>query len=134
MPKRPEWKVPKNLVAVLEENDGVWEDERWAPILVTAMSATEFHGREIPIAWEIEFDPANEEFEEANAKLEKREIEPDGYGWGEHVLAAIKKVDRKLAQRLHSTDCELGTCVIWVESEEDCRVLVETVWSLIFGK
>ena len=31
-------------------------------------------------------------------------------------------------------DTESGTCVIWVESEEACRTLIETVWSLIHEK
>lgn len=50
MPKMPSWKPPKNIGKALEEGDGSWEDERWSPIMLTAMSGTEYDGREIPVA------------------------------------------------------------------------------------
>jgi hypothetical protein len=96
------------------------------------MSGTEYNGREIPIAWQIEFDPSEEEFEAANARLEDMDLEPDGYGWGEYIVKTIRKANPALAKRLHTTDCETDTCVIWVESEEDCRALLEATWTLIF--
>ncbi len=133
MPRTPTWKVPKNIAKVLEDNEGIWEDKRWSPLLLTAMSGTELNGREIPVAWQIEFDPFDVQFETANATLEEKDIEPDGYGWGEHVRKAIRKQKASLAKRLHLDDCETDTCVIWVESDEDCRVLLETTWKLIFG-
>ena len=131
MPKMPKWKPPKNLAKALEDGDGFWEDERWSPILLTAMSGTEFNGREIPIAWQIEFDPSEEVSEAANTKLEQMGIEPDGYGWGEYIGKAIRKNNPALAKRLH-TDCETATCVIWVESDTDCRMLLEATWKLLF--
>jgi hypothetical protein len=133
MPKMPAWKPPKNIAKALEDGDGSWEDERWSPILLTAMSGTEFNGREIPVVWQIEFDPSEDEFEAANAELEEMEIEPDGYGWGEYIQNAIAKSSPALAKRLH-LDCETATCVIWVESAEDCRALLEATWKLIFIK
>jgi hypothetical protein len=132
MPKMPTWKPPKNISKALEDGDGFWEDERWSPIQLTAMSGTEFNGREIPIAWQIEFDPFGEVFEEANASLEEQGIQPDGYGWGESILKTIAKASPVMAKRLHTSDCEAGTCVIWVESDEDCRALIEATWKLIF--
>jgi len=134
MPKMPLWKVPKNLAKVLEDGDGSWEDERWSPILLTVMSGTELNGREIPIAWQIEFDPSEDELETANARLEQMEIEPDGYGWGEHIRKDLGNTNPGLAKRLHLDDCETDTCVIWVESDEDCRMLLETTWNLIYKK
>jgi hypothetical protein len=131
MAKTPSWKVPKNLAKALDDGDGMWEDERWSPILLTAMSGTEFNGREIPVVWQIEFDPFDDDLEAPNARLEESGIEPDGYGWGEHVRKVIGKSDPALAKRLHLHDCETDTCVIWVESEQDARALVETVWKLI---
>ena len=116
MPKMPTWKPPKNIAKAPEDGDGFWEDERWSPIMLTAMSGTEFEVREIPIAWQIEFDPSVDDFEAANAKLEEMEIEPDGYGPGEYIPKAIRKSNPGLAKRLHTTDCETDTCVIWVES------------------
>lgn len=47
--------------------------------MLTAMSGTEHDGREIPVAWQIEFDPAEDEFEAANAKLEDMDLEAGGY-------------------------------------------------------
>jgi hypothetical protein len=132
MPKMPTWKPPKNIAKALEDGDGSWEDERWSPVLLTVMSGTEYNGREIPVAWQIEFDPSKEEFEAANAKLEGMDVEPDGYGWGDYIRKTIRKTDPTLAKRLHTTDCETDTCVIWVESEEDCRALLEATWKLIF--
>lgn len=132
MSEMPSWKPPKNMAKALEDGDGSWEDERWSPITLTAMSGTEYEGREIPIAWQIEFDPSQDEFEAGNAKLEEMDIEPDGYGWGEYIQKTIQKANPALAKRLHTTDCESDTCVIWVESEEDCRALLETMWKLIF--
>lgn len=131
MQKMPTWNPPKDIAEALEEGDGFWEDESWAPIRVTAMSGTEFEGRDIPVAWQMEFDPSDEEFEASNARLEDLDIEPDGYGWGNAIAKSIRKTDSTLAKRLHLTDCETDTCVIWVESEQDFRVLLETTWKLI---
>lgn len=133
MPKLPTWKLPKNISKAIEDGDGYWEDERWSPLFLTVMSGTELDGREIPIAWQMEFDPSDDEFEAANAKFEQMDIEPDGYAWGEHIRETIGKTDLALAKRLHLDDCETGTCVIWVESDEDCRILLEITWNLIFG-
>jgi hypothetical protein len=134
MPKMPIWKSPKNIAKALEDGDGFWEDERWSPVQLTAMSGTEYEGREIRVAWQIEFYPSEEDFEAANARLEEMDIEPDGYGWGDYIQKGIRRVNPALAKRLHTTDCETDTCVIWVESERDCRVLVEFTWKLIFKK
>ena len=70
MPKVPTWKPPKNIAKAIEDGDGFWEDERWLPIQLTAMSGTEYDGREIPVAWQIEFDPSEDDFQAANATLE----------------------------------------------------------------
>lgn len=128
----PLWKTPKDIAKALEDGDGFWEDERWSPIMLIVMSGTEYEGREISVAWQIEFDPSEDVFEAANARLEDKEIDPDGYGWGEYIQKAIQESNPVLAKRLHTTDCELGTCVIWVESEDDCRALLEATWKLIF--
>src|SRR5262245_25289762 len=95
MPKMPTWKPPKNIAKALEDGDGFWEDERWSPILLTAMSGTELDGRKIPIAWQIESDPFAADLEGANAKLKEMGIGPDGYGWGEHIRKTIGKPARR---------------------------------------
>jgi len=78
MAKTPTWKVPKNLDKALDDGDGMWEDERWSPILLTAMSGTKLNGREIPVAWQIEFDPLDDDLEAATARLEEGGMEGDG--------------------------------------------------------
>lgn len=133
MRKMPTWKRPKHFSKALEDGDGVWEDERWSPILLTAMSGTELDGREIPIAWQILFEPSDDDFDAVNSKLAEIGIEPDGYGWGEYIQNAIRRLNPGLAKRLHTGDCEMATCVLWVESEEDCRALLEVTWNLIFS-
>lgn len=133
MPKMPRWKPPEDLAKALAHGDGSWEDERWSPILVTAMSGTQYQGRAIPVAWQIEFDPSEDDFEAANARLEASGIEPDGYGWGERIHEVLRQADAGLADRLHMGDCEAAACVIWVESEGDCRALVEATWGLVFA-
>ncbi len=132
MPRMPSWKPPRNVTKALEDGDGFWEDESWWPIILTATSGTVLNGREIPVAWQIEFDPSDDQLEAANAKLDEAGIEPDGYGWGECVRTNVEKLNPGLAKRLHLNDCETSTCVIWVESEEDCRMLIEAVWGLLF--
>jgi hypothetical protein len=64
-------------------------------------------------------------------RLEDSGIAPDGYGWGEHIRKVIQESDSALAKRLHLSDCETDTYVIWVESEEDCRIVIETAWKLM---
>lgn len=131
MAKMPKWNPPANITKALEQGDGMWEDDRWSPILLTAMAGTKLDDREIPVAWQIEFDPSDEALEAANAKLEEAGIEPDGYGWCEHIVDSIGKTNPGLAKRLHTTDCESATCVIWVESDSDCRILLELTWKLL---
>lgn len=134
MPEMPIWKSPRNIAKALEKGDGIWEDDRWSPILLAAMSGTEHNGREIPVAWQIEFDPSDGEFEAANTKLEEMGLDSDGYGWGEYIYGRLRQTIPALAERLHTTDCETATCVIWVELEEDCRMLLEAVWTIIFNE
>jgi hypothetical protein len=109
MRQMPLWKTPSNIAKAIEDADGIWETETWSPIMLTAMSDTELDGREIPIAWQIEFDPSNEEFQIANESIEELGIESDGYGWGDHIRKTISKSDPALAERLHLNDWALPT-------------------------
>lgn len=128
----PLWKIPTNLAQRLEEDDGFWEDVRWNPLVLSVISGTTINGRDVPLAWQIEFEPFDEAFEAANDRLGEREIEPDGYGWGEAIRIAMQEKHPEVTQ-LHFDDCEEGACVIWTESEEDCRKLMQVTWPLIFG-
>ena len=68
--KPPKWKIPKNLQKLVEADaDNMWEDDRWYPILLTVMGGTSYRGRDIPLAWQIEFEPDDKDFEDANEKI-----------------------------------------------------------------
>lgn len=129
----PAWKIPKNIQKRVADEDGMWEDERFDPILLTVMSDVEYEGRDIPLSWQIEFDPFDDRLETVNEKLESSGIEADGDGWAEAIEKEFAKRYPKLAGELHS-DSESSTCVLWVESEKTCQKLIELVWALIHAK
>src|SRR6266446_3704971 len=133
--KAPKWKIPKNLQELIDadspDGDGMWEDDSWDPILLTVMAGTSYGGRDIPLSWQIEFQPDDERFEAANKEIEALGLEPDGYGWAKLIEAVFAKDHPKLADELHFGDTETDACVVWVESESTCKILVERVWSLI---
>jgi len=130
----PEWNIPTNLDALLaEDEDGTWVDDSWEPVLLTVMTGTSLEGRDIPRAWQIEFEPDGDAFESANARLKHSGIEPDGYGWGSVISQAMGKATPEGIGQLHTGDCETSTCVVWVETEDACRRLLAETWNLIFG-
>jgi hypothetical protein len=126
----PPWKIPGNIQKRVEAEDGLWESERYDPILLNVMSGTSYHGRAIPLAWQIEFDPDDDRLAAANETMEASGIEPDGDGWSSVIEKKFAKRYPKLAREFHS-DSESSTCVVWVESETACQKLIEVVWSLM---
>jgi hypothetical protein len=133
MTEMPSWISPKNIAKELDDGAGFWEDERWSPIQLIAQSGTVYNGRVVPIAWQIEFDPSDDEFEWSNDKLKAMGIEPDGYGWGEYIQTTVVNANPELANRCNIADCETDSCVIWVESPEDCRKIIEIIWRIVFN-
>lgn len=133
MRKTPQWKIPANLTELLEEDDGFWEDLRWHPLVLSVTSGTTINGRDVPLAWQIEFEPFDEAFDQANEAFAARGIEPDGYSWGEAIKIAMQDKYPEVTQ-LHFDDCEEGACVVWTETEEVCRKLMEITWQLVFCK
>ncbi len=131
--KIPKWEVPKDLKKRIEAADGIWEDERFDPLLLSVSTGTTYGGREIPLSWQIEFVPEDERLEAAGERLERRGIEPDGDGWSGVIRKEFKKRFPKLVGELHD-DSESSTCVLWVESEKACKALVETIWGMVFKK
>lgn len=128
----PQWSIPGDLQERLDADDGgMWEDDRWAPILLTVMKGTSYGGRDIPLAWQIEFQPDDEAFAAANRKIESLGVEPDGYGWANVLNSVIAKHHPELVDQMHFGDTETDACVVWVESEENCKVLIHVAWSLI---
>jgi hypothetical protein len=131
---RPEWRIPADLPELIAADDDLtWETDDWAPIQLSVMAGTTYGERDIPLAWQIEFEPVGRAFKSGNAKLKAMDVEPDGYGWSSLIAAAMEKHHPEIADDLHHGDTEASACVIWVESEETCRRLVEVVWSLIFS-
>jgi hypothetical protein len=133
--KMPEWNIPKNLQELINadspDGDGMWEDDSWDPILLTIMAGTSYDGRDIPLSWQIEFEPDDERLEIANKQIVALELEPDGYGWARLIEAAFAKDHPGLVDELHFGDTDASACVVWVESERTCKTLMEVAWSLI---
>ena len=125
----PPWKIPDNLRAILDAEEQ-WEDPRWDPLMLTVMAGTIYRGRPIPIAWEVTFSPGDDFFDDLNDTLEAAGIDPDGYCWLHVIEGRLAKSAPDLVERLHA-DSEIATCVIWVETEADCRNLIETIWTIL---
>jgi hypothetical protein len=126
----PRWEIPQDLDGILDR-DGEWEDLRWEPIALTVMGGTVFHGREIALCWQIEFSPGDEFFDEPCQVLERAGIEADGYGWLNLIEKHLAKTNPALLEKLETGDTEGAACVIWVEDENDCRALIEAVWTIL---
>jgi hypothetical protein len=134
MSAMPAWDIPDNLQELLDSDEGgMWEDHRWAPILLTAMKGTSYGGRDIPLAWQIEFQPDDEACEAANRKIQDLGVEADGYGWADVLNSVITEHHPEIAGELHFGDTDTDTCVVWVESEDTCKLLIRAAWSLIYG-
>jgi hypothetical protein len=81
--KTPKRNIPENLPALINadspDGDGVWEDDSWAAIQLSVMVGTSYGGRDIPLSWQIELQPADVRLEKADKAIEARGIEPDGF-------------------------------------------------------
>src|SRR5690349_325677 len=107
----PVWKIPIDLQDRLNTDEGgMWQDDRWAPILLTVMKGTSYDGRNIPLAWQIEFEPDNEIFAAANEKIQSLGVEADGYGWANVINSVIEKHHPELVDELHFGDTESAVC------------------------
>jgi hypothetical protein len=133
-PDRPAWRIPDDLSALIAaDEDLTWITHDWAPIELSVMAGTTYADRDIPLAWQIEFEPSAPAFREANSKIAAMGLEPDGYGWSTLIDSVMRKYHSALADELHYGDAEVSACVVWTESEVTCRHLVEVVWTLIYG-
>jgi hypothetical protein len=127
----PEWSVPANLTELLAENFDVWEDERWHPVLLSVLGGIHYEGRDIPLTWQIEFYVSEPELAAASAKIAASGFEADGHGWAQAIGSAVGRQHAALAEELHFEDTDADTLVVWVESEESCRLLMNVVWNLV---
>jgi hypothetical protein len=115
-PNRPEWNIPDNLQSLIDDDEGLtWESDDWSPIQLAVMGGTSYGGRDIPQAWQIEFEPTGS----------------TGYDWSARIEQALREQYPEMTSELHFDDTELSTFVVWVESEETCRRVMEIIWTLI---
>jgi hypothetical protein len=129
---RPEWRIPADLHDLIAADaDLTWATDEWAPLELSVMAGTSYAGRDIPLAWQVEFEPTNPSFEGANAKISAMGGEPDGYGWSKVIASIMGKYHPDASDELQYGDTETSACVIWTESEQTCRRMVEVIWNLI---
>ena len=50
----PIWRTPKNIVKAIEEADGIWESDKWSPIILAAMTETELNAKRNPVALNLD--------------------------------------------------------------------------------
>lgn len=133
MKQRPDWNVPSNAAELASADEGgIWESDEFAPLILSVMVGTSYGDRDIPVAWQIEFEPEGEVFESANSKIEQLGLDPDGYGWSSLINAIFEQHFPADVNALQFGDTEESACVVWVESEAVCKRLVEVIWSVIF--
>jgi hypothetical protein len=117
IPPVPRWKIPQDLKTVIDNHDDqIWENDDWLPIMLTVMGGTTYADREIELAWQIAYEPEG----------------CDGYQFLDRTLAVVSEVAPDLSDDLHCGDTEQATLVIWVESESNCRRLLEIIWPSVF--
>jgi hypothetical protein len=91
------------------------------------MADTSDDGRDIPLSWQIEFEPADERLEKANRAIEVLEIEPDGYGWVKLIDAAFTK-DRRITASLPVISILATQKLPLVSSRWNRRALARLSW------
>jgi len=125
-PLSPKWSVPNNLNQLIEDGDGMWEDERWSPIILMVMSGTS----KSRYVWQIEFDPFVRKFAAASKRLKAMSIDPSGDGWSQVIEREFIVRYPKFAREFED-DSESSTCVVSVQSESACQKLLELIWSMM---
>lgn len=129
----PDWNIPSNVSELARADEGgIWETEQFSPLRLSVMVGTSYGGRDIPLAWQIEFEPDSEAFEAANRKIEGLGLHADGYGWSTLLRTIFEQHFPDEVDALEFGDTEEAACVVWVESESLCKRLVEVVWSVVF--
>ncbi|MEP2074028.1 hypothetical protein [Rhodopirellula bahusiensis] len=112
----PEWNIPSDLQTLIDaDDDSTWDCDDWSPIALTVSGDAQHDGREIELAWQIEYET----------------IGCTGYEFCDRVMAAVETGDPDLASLLNCGDTESAACVIWVETEDACRRLLEIVWPMV---
>jgi hypothetical protein len=126
-----QWPVPKNVAdLVAADPDHVWETDVFAPILLSVIGGTVYSDRPVPLAWQIQFEADDVAGASGEDLIAAAELEPDGDGWCALIVDRAIRQFPEMADQLR-TDSEQSTCVLWVESEELCRKLIQVVLTLV---
>ncbi len=128
----PVLQFPENLLALVAEQDGQWDTEEYEPFIVSVLTGTEYGGHEIPIAWQLEFDPADAESAEVMEILEENDLQPNGDGWASVILAILAARSSEFAEFAHS-DSEDAACVLWTDREDVFQALFSVAWEAVLG-
>ena len=123
---RKELSIPKNINQILEE-DGIWENEKFEPILISVMES-EYKGKDV-IGFQMEFS-AWEELGLINQNLKRKEKELDGDEWETLIRKYIKSKNSILENSIHG-DSESETCVLWTETKEEFEEMMNMIFELI---
>ena len=127
-----QWNIPENIYElVYADEDCVWEDESWDPVLLSVIGGTSYGGRDIPLSWQIEFEPFGEIFSKGNEQLNKLGEECDGYGWANLINTIFIKHHPDLKDHIYFGDTDSSACVVWTETESTCKKIMSIVNSLL---
>ena len=118
--------IPDSINQILED-EGIWEDESFDPIIVTVMESV-YKGKDV-IGFQMEF-PAWEKLGKINQLLEVKEKRLDGYEWENLIRKYIKIKGSKLEAAIHG-DSEGETCVLWTETKGEFEAMMKLIFELI---
>ena len=112
----PDWRVPTDLRSLIaDDKDATWDCDDWLPITLSVVGGTQHDGRNIDLAWQIEYEPTG----------------CTGYDFCDRVVAAADSADPELVPLLNCGDTESAACVIWVETDNACKRLLAIVWPMV---
>jgi hypothetical protein len=127
------WSAPANVAElVAADPDQTWQDDQFAPVLITVMGGTLSGAREVPLLWQIQFEPADLEGTPGEARLADLDLDTDGYGWTALILGELAR--RYPAHvRFVRSDEEAATCVLCAEQADVFEKVVEVTLAAVAG-
>ena len=127
----PTWKLPSKFASELKRN-GIWADKNtWEPLWLLVENDFEIKGRILPVAWQVELEAYSEECARINDQFELEGKHVDGANWSKLIRKKLAKHDPQLAKRIIDNS-EDEMCGLIVESEADCKALIEFFWRQIY--
>ena len=127
----PIWKLPNNFASEMKRN-GIWADnDTWEPLALLVENELHIKGRILPVAWQVELETYSEQCARINDQLELEGKHVDGPHWSKLIRKKLAKHDPQLAKRMIDNS-EDEMCGLIVESEADCKALIEFFWRQIY--